>query len=299
MKKSSTTEKSSDGDKGPLSEKTLTVYQSGKSGYNFLEAQRKAAEEIFRARHLIWQMFRRDFTSRFRQSLLGYFWAFLTPFLGVLGFLVMYLAGVLKPGDTGVSYPAFAMFGTSVWALLPGSMAAVSAGLQTQADLVMRTNIPKMALAMSTLASFFYGVIISLITILLVSFLSGAIPSIWALFYPFLIFPLLAFGVGIGLVLAVVGTIARDITSMVSTGFGFMIYIMPVAYTGSATTPALAEIIRYNPFSYLIQVPRDIFYFGRFNHLAEFLTISVFSIFCLAAGIYLFYRVQDLVAERL
>lgn len=299
MRKPSVPDSSGIRDHRPPSEKPLTIYEAGKSGYGFLEAQARAVSEIYQARHLIWQMFLRDFTGRFRQNLLGYAWAFLTPFLGVLGFLVMYLAGVLKPGDTGVSYPAFAMFGTSVWSLLPGSMASVSGGLLGQADLVMRTNIPKMALAVSTLANFFYGICISVITILLVSFLAGATPSLWALTYPLLILPLLALGVGVGLILAVVGSIARDLTALVSTGLGFMIYLMPVAYTGEATTPLLAKVIRYNPFSYLIQVPRDVFYFGRTPDLPEFLAVAAFSLLCLAAGVYFFYRVQDLVAERL
>ncbi len=92
----------------------------------------------------------------------------------------------------------------------------MSSGLNAQSELIMRTNVPKIALAASALAGIFYGVLVNLLLVL-VFLLAFRMPLGWGvLAFPILILPLIILGVGIGLVVSVLGIIVKDIGRMIS-----------------------------------------------------------------------------------
>ncbi len=277
-----------------------TVYEPPQSSFRPLDAFVTASADIARSRYLIWQMFVRDFKAQFRQQILGYLWVILAPLFAVASFIFMNYAGILDPGDTGVPYPLYVFFGTSVWAAVINSMRGVANGLQGQADLILRTNIPKIALAISPLANVLFNLLINFVLIVLVSLLFGVMPTLWLILYPVLLLPLLLMGVGLGLVLAVIGVIAKDVTSMAIMVMGLVMYITPVIYVADTIEqPVVQALINYNPLSHLIHVPRSLFYLGETTQWGEYALSVAFAVLVFAMGVYVFYLLQDMVAERL
>ena len=61
--------------------------------------------ELVGAWELIWRLFVRDFSARYRQSALGVVWAVVTPLVTVGMFVGMNRSGILTIGDVGVPYP--------------------------------------------------------------------------------------------------------------------------------------------------------------------------------------------------
>ena len=124
-----------------------------------------ALAEIKRSRYLIWTLFVRDFRAQMRQKVLSYLWAFINPLLAVFGFIVLNVSGVLHPGNTGVAYPVYVFVGTSIWNFLPLTVVSMSNTLLSQGDLILKTNVPKIALAVSSLAQIAYNVLVHLIVL--------------------------------------------------------------------------------------------------------------------------------------
>src|SRR3954463_609077 len=163
--------------------------------------------ETWRYRELVWTLFSRDFRAQFKQSILGYFWTVLGPVLGVFSFVFMNYMGILHPGATVVPYPLYAFVGTSVWGFLMNSIGNMSGGLNAHAELIMRTNIPKIALAASALANIAYGALVNMILIVFFMLFSR-VPFSWSsLAFPVLCLPLLVLGTGVGLATSVVGIV--------------------------------------------------------------------------------------------
>jgi lipopolysaccharide transport system permease protein len=245
-------------------------------------------------------LFWRDFVARFRQTILGYLWALLGPILGILSFLFLYLIGVLKPGEGEIPYALYILVGSMIWGCLPGAMGAVSGGLQAQADLIMRTRIPKLALAVSSLAGLIYGILISMITMAMVFLVMGLTPTWWFLAYPLLVLPMVLFGTAIGLVFSVLGTIARDLTPMASQALALVMYITPVIYLHSTIqNHYLRTLIDWNPISYLVDIPRSLICLGRADDIDTYLLASAGTMLLVVLGLRIFYFLEDLVAERL
>lgn len=277
-----------------------TVYLPNERHGGLVWAVRQAVEDIWGSRHVIVQLFMRDFVAQFRQKLLGYFWAMISPLLGIISFLFLYVTGVLQPGQSSMPYTLYILLGTSVWSCLPGSMSAVSGGLQAQADLIMRTRIPKLSLAVSSLANLCYGVLISMITMLVVFLLHGVTPSWCFLLYPLLVLPMLLLGTAMGLVLSVLGVIARDLPAIVTQGLSLVMFITPIIYlTESIQSPLIRRFIVWNPLTYLVDVPRSLLVKGYSSELDLFLGVSCGVLFLVVIGLRVFYLLEDLVAERL
>lgn len=280
-------------------EKPIRTYSAGEEKLGLADSLGAAFSEIYWSRHVIWHLFKRDFVGGFRQKIFGYFWIVISPLLGIASFVFMYSTGILNPGDTVIPYPLFVFFGTGIWGLLVGSLATVSAGLLSNTDLVMRTNIPKIALAVTGMASICYGIVVNLLVLALILLWFGIVPSIWALFYPLSIAPIVLLGIGMGLMLAVIGAVARDVTGMVTTLLGLVMYLTPVVYTAEFENPILREVVRFNPLTYLIDTPRSLFLVGSIPSPSGFALSCLFAISVLVIGIHSFYLIKDKVAERL
>jgi ABC-type polysaccharide/polyol phosphate export permease len=226
-------------------------------------------------------------------------WAFLAPLIGVASFIFMNYTGILNPGELSIPYPVYVFSGMTLWGLMTSLIAVVSNGLLVHSDLIMRTSIPKIALALAGTAGLAYQMVINLIILLIIAVIFKVIPSPWAVASLFMVLPLVALGLGIGLILAVIGALARDVTGVITTVLNLAMYITPVIYVPKFDKPVLQAVIDYNPLTYLIDAPRTLFFTGSLEHPLAFLGASAFAVLVLLLGIHGFYLIQDKVAERL
>lgn len=278
----------------------LTIYSPDERQGGLIWVVRQGFRDICGGRHVVARLFMRDFVAQFRQKILGYFWALLTPLLGILNFLYLNFTGVLKPGVTDMPYALYVLIGSNIWSVMNGTMGAVSGGLQSQADLIMRTSVPKLALAVSSLASALYGILISMVTMGVVFLIHGIWPSPWFVAYPLLIAPLIIMGVSMGLIISVAGVIAKDLPAIATQALGILMYITPVVYLPEKVeNSVIRAFVQYNPFTYLVDIPRSLIFHGTAHNIELYLLIAMATLLCLIISLRIFYLISDLVAERL
>src|SRR5918996_1010864 len=94
-----------------MSQLPVTVY----SPESPLRDCRRLLRDMFRdlrgSRELAWRLFVRDTSAQYRQSMLGYVWAFLPPLVASLPFIFLNSQGVVTIEGTPIPYPAYAMIG--------------------------------------------------------------------------------------------------------------------------------------------------------------------------------------------
>ena len=278
----------------------ITTYQPSELRGGLIWGIRQAYRDISFSRHVIVRLFWRDFIAQFRQKILGYLWAILEPLLGILSFLFLFFVGVLKPGEGEIPYVPYILIGSAIWTCLPGSMGAVSGGLQSQADLILRTRIPKIALAISSLAGVAYTIFTSMLAMLVVMMVIGLKPTWWFLAYPILVLPMVVLGAALGLVLSVLSVIAKDIIPLASQMLSLVMYVTPVIYLQSTIqNPFIKSLIEWNPINYLVDIPRSMIYLGKSEYIDIYLVISLAIILIAIVAVRIFYLLENLVAERL
>ena len=277
----------------------IQTYEISDKTLNPLFTLSTAIHEIYGARHIVWHLFKRDFLAQFRQKILGYLWIIIGPLAGVIPFIFLNKVGIFNPGKLAMPYPVFIVLGMGIWGFLSHTFVVVSSGMQNNEDLIMRTNIPKITFVIKGLADIFYALLVHWCVAIAFVFALGLTPSIWSIFYPVLILPVIFFGVGLGLMFCVVGAIARDLSGLMSTFLNLLMFLSPVVFMPQFNHPILKFIVTWNPFSYLVDVPRSALFLGEFPNIEQYLYATALASIVLVVGVHSFYLIKDKVAERL
>lgn len=281
-------------------ERSVIIYKPNsrrKSG--FVEAIADMIGNIKNSRELIWQLFSRDFLAVHKKSFLGIGWIVLAPIFGIISWVFMNYAGVLKPGSVGIPYPAYVLLGSSLWGLFMGFYQTSSETLSTGQSFIMQVKYPHEALLvkqiMQQLATFVVSFTVTLIV--LVSF--HVIPSWQTFFLPVLILPMLFLGAGIGLLVSVVSVVATEIKRIADIVLGMFIFLTPIIYSADTTSGIIAKLIKINPLTYIVGSVRDAIAYGSISNLQYFLWsgIGAFIFFLLAWR--LFYISEEKVIEKM
>ncbi len=255
--------------------------------------------ELVSARELIWRLFLRDFSAKYRQSALGVVWALLMPLVMVGMFVGMNRSGILTIQDVGIPYTLYAIIGLTIWSVFTVGLTACTNALITAGPMVVKINFPKVALI---LAASGQGVVDLLIRMVLVglAFLYFSVAPSWGGVFIGLIclIPIYLLMTGIGFVLSLAAGVLRDIVNVLNIMLMGIMLLTPILYpiTGDSL---LARANVWNPFNYLVNVPRDFIVRGHTEFLGEFIWVTLLSVTVFYMGWKLFYLAQTKIAERI
>ncbi len=265
----------------------------------FLKVWYLMLKNIYNARDLIWQMFRRDFLMAYKRSFIGIGWLILSPIIGIVSWVFMNSTGILNPGDTGVDYAPYVLLSTSIWGLFIGFYSSAAGTLSTAHAFILQVKFTHEAMLVKQILQNIAGFTINFLITITVLLLLGVVPNIGILLFPILVLPLLFVGAGIGLVMSVVNVVASDINQFVDKAMALLLLVTPVVYSVNAQDPGLIELIKLNPMTYLISAPRDMLFFGELNNAPIFLIISLASFVFFMLSLRLFYLAELKVIEKM
>jgi lipopolysaccharide transport system permease protein len=255
--------------------------------------------ELASARELIWRLFLRDFSAKYRQSALGVVWAILMPLVMVGMFVGMNRSGILTIQDVGVPYALYAIIGLTIWSVFTVGLTACTNALITAGPMVIKINFPKIALVLAASGQGVVELLIRTVLIALAFLYFSVAPSWSGLFIGLIcLIPIYLLMTGIGFVLSLAAGVLRDIVNMLNIVLMGIMLLTPIFYpiTGDSL---LARANVWNPFNYLVNVPRDFIVRGHTEFLTEFFWVTAFSVIVFYTGWRLFYLAQTKIAERI
>lgn len=278
---------------------TITTYEpdnSLKKGY--LSIFSEIFNEFKENRWLTYQLFKRDFLTIYKQSLIGVLWAFIIPLVSVGTFIVLNQSGVFTIGDINVPYPIYAILGMAFWQLFSTGLIASSNSLVKAGPMIVKINFSKKSLVIASTGQSIISFLIQigLVGILFVYY--GFTPSIAILLIPIVVIPIVLFTLGLGFILSLLNGIVRDIGNLLSVLITFLMFLTPVLYA-KPTTGILAQITTYNPLYYLVSTPRELVLMGTISEWKGFLIASIISVIIFMACLVIFHLTETRVAERI
>ncbi len=258
------------------------------------------ARNVWNARELIWQLFKRDFLASYKKSFIGFTWIFLSPIIGILNWVFLNAVGVLEPGDTGdVPYPAYVMVGSAMWGLFLSFYRASSETLTSGSALVLQVNYPHEALLFKQVAQQVANFSLSFVTTIVVVLAYGVMPSWKTLLLPLVVLPLFFLASAIGLIFSMTKVVAIDLDKAVTAGMALLLYSIPVVYSDDVPHPLIEKIIRWNPLTYLICSPRDIITHGRLYDAPAYFICAGGALVLFLIAWRLFYVSEHKLVERM
>ena len=217
---------------------------------------RAISADIWAGRELAWRLFVRDLSAQYRQTYLGYIWAFLPPLVASFTFIFLQSQGITNITGTGIPFPAFAMMGTLLWQVFVDAIVTPSNSLNSARSMLAKINFPREAILVAGLYMVLFNFLIRLILVIAV-LLWWKIPvSTTVFFFPVAMGSLLMAGFAIGLAILPISGLYGDVTRAVPMVAQFWMLLTPVLYP--ARTHGLAGWLAvWNPVSPLIVTARE------------------------------------------
>lgn len=252
-------------------------------------------------RGFIWGSVRREFQSRYRNSLLGAAWNIINPLAMIFIYTVVF-ASVMRAKLPGVNstfaYSIYLCSGILAWGFFTEVVNRNQTLFLDNANLLKKINFPRVVLPTIVVlnASINFGIVALLFMGFLV--LSGSFPG-WAILatIPVLILQTLL-AVGLGLSVGVLNVFFRDIGQFVSLLLQFWFWLTPIVYPASILPDFAKPFVAYNPMTPVVASYQSIFVHGVWPDWHALGATTAIAITLCMLAFYLFHKhAADLVDE--
>jgi ABC-2 type transport system permease protein len=134
--------------------------------------------DLLRYRDLFANLFRRDFQSKYKGSLLGVFWSLLNPLVLLAVYLLVF--GLIFPSNTR-HYPLYLLAGLACWIFFATSLQSAARSLIDSAELIKKVRFPRQLVAFSMVATqaVTFGVMLAVLVALSLVFVPEARAEVW------------------------------------------------------------------------------------------------------------------------
>ncbi|MCL2380199.1 MAG: ABC transporter permease [Treponema sp.] len=250
--------------------------------------------ELIKYRDLIFLFVKRDFTTQFKQTILGPLWFVINPVLSTIMFTFVFgnLAGI---GTDGIPHTLFYFSGTMLWGFFAACFTDSSNVFINNAGVFGKVYFPRLAVPISQVFTNLIKIAIQfalLMAIFMFYFFTGAPlqPSWSLLLFPLLFVWLAVIGVGMGIIISSLTTKYRDLKHLVSFALGLAMYATPVVFPLSEIPERFIWIAYVNPVCAPIELFRK-WFFGTASIDGPMILSSLgISVALLFAGLVLFNK---------
>ena len=223
--------------------------------------------DLYQRRALISAFAQRDFSTRYRSSVLGWAWSLIQPLATLIVFaavfsIVFRIEAPPLGNGAGSSYAAFLFTGLVTWNLFSSLLNLSMTQLKSNGELLKKVQFPAWApIIGASIVQLVQVALELLVLIAMLLFLRNA-GWTWVLAIPILLGTML-FAQGIGLVLSIINARFGDVMYIVAVVLGALYFLTPVLYPISMVegqSEWLGWIIRLNPMSWYVQSMHDVMY---------------------------------------
>lgn len=277
----------------------ITIYEPDnvvRKGY--LHIFTEIIDEIVNNRWLMYQLFKRDFFGIYKQSFIGFLWALILPVFTIVTFIILNQSGIFSIGSINIPYPIFAVLGMAFWQLFSSGLTACANAITNAGSMITKINFSKKSLVLASMGQPFVAFIIQMILAIALFIYYGIAPNIYILLIPFAIIPFILFILGLGFICALLNSISRDISNIISLGLTFILFMTPVLYA-KPSMGILMKLTMFNPIYYFISAYRDLIITGHIMELNGFIASSIISIALFILCIIVFHISETRLAERI
>ncbi|MCH9021339.1 MAG: ABC transporter permease [Planctomycetes bacterium] len=263
---------------------------------------RQMFRELTRSRELIWRLFLRDLSGRYRQSIFGYFWAVLPAIVMVVTFTYLNHRKILPEhfSQTDLPYPAYVLLGMTVWQLFSTGLVRTTHSLANARAIILKINFSRESLVIAAFGESVFNFLIRLVLVALVFiWLRDDIKLCWTVVcVPLVLIGLCFLSIGFGFFLSIANAVFRDIGNGLALVLTFAMFLSPVVYPAPTEGPLV--LINYlNPVSPYIIAVQDLVSKGHLSQPVPLIGAYIFSVVIFLLGWRLFHLAISRIAERL
>ena len=254
-------------------------------------------KEVFRYWDLIVLFTKRSFQIRYKQTILGPAWLFISPIISSLIYCFIF-GGIAGISTDGIPQMLFYMSGNAIWTVFASSLNKNSATFTANAGIFGKVYFPRLTTPISNMFTTImeFGIQMIVVFLFLLFYLfAGSVHPNWILWItiPFVLIHLGLMGLGIGIIISSLTTKYRDLSILIGFAVTLWMYLTPVVYPLSqAGENGLKWVLLINP----VTSPIEYFRFallgvGQIEPIF-LLWSGFFTIVVLLIGLVIFNKVE-------
>ena len=256
-------------------------------------ADRQYWQDIWRYRGLLYILAWRDVAVRYKQTVVGFAWAFIRPFLTMVVFTIVFGHVAKLPTTNDIPYALVVIGGLLPWTLFSSVLGEAASSVLSNANLISKVYFPRMIVPLATVLVVLIDFAVSLSILAGVMIWYGIAPGWQILLLPaFVVLALLA-SLGPAIWAAAIVVKYRDFRFVIPFVLQFGLYLSPVGFQTTIVPERWRLLYSLNPMVGIIDGFRWSIIGGESPiYLPGFVLSLAVVAFFLWLGIHTFRRIE-------
>ncbi|MEO6944337.1 MAG: ABC transporter permease [Lacisediminihabitans sp.] len=259
---------------------------------------RRKRQSLSKYLHVLWLLTKRDLHVRYATTALGYLWSILDP-LVMAGIYFVVFVMIFHRSKVGEDpYIVFLLAGLLPWVWFNGAISDCSRAFLRESRLIRSTAIPRTIWVTRIVLSKGIEYLGALPVLLLFVLISHASLTVAIVFLPLALVLQALLTIGVGLIVAPLVVIFRDLERVVALILRVLFYTSPIIYSDTDVPRGLRMLAIFNPLTGIFDLYRSA-YFPRELSWKAIVASMLATLIILALGVWVFSRTERNVLKEI
>lgn len=226
-------------------------------------------KSLWRNKHLIAQMAKREVVGRYKGSAIGIAWSFFNPVFMLVVYTFVFSEifksrwGGVDGNDSKTQFAVVLFAGMIVLNLFNEVINRAPSLILSNVNYVKKVVFPIEILPVISVCAALFHAFISLAVLLLAFLIFNQYLHWTVIFIPLVILPLIVIITGLAWILASLGVFLRDVSQTIGVLTTVLMFLSPVFYPITAVPERFRPFILANPLTFIIEQSREVLIWGR------------------------------------
>ena len=244
-------------------------------------------QRIIQYRFMFEELVKRDFTKKYKRTILGMGWSILSPLMNLI---IMWLVFSNFFGNNVNHYVIYLFSGQLVFSFFTDATNLGMTSLVDNAPIFTKIEVPKVLFLLSQNVSSLINFSLTLVLFFLFAAIDH-VPFTWR--FLLLIFPvvcLILFNTGVGLVLSAMFVFFRDMKYLWGIMTQFVMWVSAIFYTVDSFGETAQRLFLFNPLYVFIRYFRSIVIYSAVPPVWFHVLCAAYALTAMAAGIFMYRK---------
>lgn len=212
--------------------------------------------DIWQYRELLYFLTWRDLKVRYKQTVLGFLWAFIQPFTKMVVFSLIF-GRLAKMDSEGFPYPIFLYAGLLPWQFFAGSLSRSSQSVVGSANLITKVYFPRLIIPLASVGATLVDFAVSFSILVGLMLYYRVAPTLATFMVVPLVLLTIVTALGAGAFLSALTVAYRDFRHMIPFLVQIWMFLTPVVYAVTIVPKRWQWLMCLNPMAGIVDAYRS------------------------------------------
>jgi len=212
--------------------------------------------DIWEYRELLYFLTWRDVKVRYKQTVIGFLWAIIQPFLKMVVFSIIF-GGLAKMDSEGFPYPIFLYAGLLPWQFFASAVSRSGESVVGSANLIKKVYFSRLIIPIASVGACLVDFAISFIILIVLMFYYSIIPTLSIFMVLPLVLATIFTALGVGMFISALNVAYRDFRYVLPFLVQIWMFSTPVIYSTRIIPENWRWLILLNPMAGVVDAYRS------------------------------------------